>query len=114
MMVLLVFRSHQLHELLKRYPGKSYYNVLQPELNGYWKFFGRVDLGTTWFFHAPVPPGTTRDNFDFASYLHEAVGATFDVEFEHIGFWDLRFAIADSYRAGRIFIAGDAAHSHPP
>ncbi len=114
MMVLLVFRSHQLHELLKRYPGKSYYNVLQPELNGYWKFFGRVDLGTTWFFHAPVPPGTTRDNFDFASYLHEAVGAKFDVEFEHIGFWDLRFAIADSYRAGRIFIAGDAAHSHPP
>ena len=114
MMVLLVFRSHQLHELLKCYPGKSYYNVLQPELNGYWKFFGRVDLGTTWFFHAPVPPGTTRDNFDFTSYLHEAVGAKFDVEFEHIGFWDLRFAIADSYRAGRIFVAGDAAHSHPP
>ena len=40
--------------------------------------------------------------------------AEFDVEFEHIGFWDLRFAIADRYRAGRIFIAGDAAHSHPP
>ncbi len=114
MMVLLVFRSHQLHELLKRYPGKSYYNVLQTELDGYWKFFGRVDLGETWFFHAPVPPGTTRDNFDFRSYLHQAVGADFDVEFEHIGFWDLRFAIADSYRAGRVFIAGDAAHSHPP
>ena len=114
MMVLLVFRSHELHELLKCYPGKSYYNVLQPELDGYWKFFGRVDLGTTWFFHAPVPPGTTRDNFDFQTYLHEAVGATFDVAFEHIGFWDLRFAIADRYRAGRIFVAGDAAHSHPP
>jgi hypothetical protein len=26
----------------------------------------------------------------------------------------LRFALADQYRAGRIFIAGDAAHSHPP
>ncbi|MEY4345343.1 MAG: hypothetical protein RL032_1175 [Pseudomonadota bacterium] len=114
MMVLLVFRSKQLHELLQCYPGKSYYNVLQPELNGYWKFFGRVDLGNTWFFHAPVPPGTTRDNFDFQKYLHESVGAEFDVEFEHIGFWDLRFAIADSYRKGRIFIAGDAAHSHPP
>ena len=114
MMVLLVFRSTQLHELLDRYPGKSYYNVLQPQLEGYWKFFGRVDLGQTWFFHAPVPPGTTADNFDFRAYLHEAVGATFEVEFEYIGFWDLRFAIADAYRAGRIFIAGDAAHSHPP
>jgi len=114
MMVLLVFRSKGLHELLKRYPGKSYYNVLQPALQGYWKFFGRVDLGNTWFFHAPVPPGTTADNFDFRAYLHEAVGAAFEVEFEHIGFWDLRFAIADAYRAGRVFIAGDAAHSHPP
>ena len=114
MMVLLVFRSHELHRLLERYPGKSYYNVLQPELQGYWKFFGRVDLGSTWFFHAPVPPGTTKDNFDFHSYLQEAVGAPFDIEFEHIGFWDLRFMIADAYREGRVFVAGDAAHSHPP
>ena len=100
--------------MLKRYPGKSYYNVLHPALKGYWKFFGRVDLGNTWFFHAPVPPGTTADNFDFRAYLHEAVGAEFDVEFEHIGYWDLRFALADAYRVGRMFIAGDAAHSHPP
>ena len=114
MMVLLVFRSHELHRLLARYPGKSYYNVLQPELQGYWKFFGRVDLGATWFFHAPVPPGTTKDNFDFRTYLQEAVGAPFDIEFEHIGFWDLRFMIADSYRKGRVFVAGDAAHSHHP
>ena len=114
LMVLLVFRSLELHRLLERYPGKSYYNVLHPDLKGYWKFFGRVDLGSTWFFHAPVPPGTTADNFDFRAYLHESVGAAFDVEFQHIGFWDLRFMLADSYRKGRVFIAGDAAHSHPP
>jgi len=114
LMVLLVFRSTGLHKLLERFPGKSFYNVLHPELDGYWKFFGRVDLGSTWFFHAPVPVGTNSDNFDFRRFLHEAAGAEFDVEFEHVGFWDLRFAIADSYRAERIFIAGDAAHSHPP
>lgn len=113
-MVLLVFRSEELHRLLQRYPGKSFYNVLDPELEGYWKFFGRVDLGTTWFFHAPVPADTTRENFDFRRYLHTAVGAAFDVELEHVGFWDLRIATARTYRNGRIFIAGDAAHSHPP
>ena len=42
------------------------------------------------------------------------MGAEFEIEFQHIGFWDLRFALADNYRAGRVFIAGDAAHSHPP
>ncbi|GJD52571.1 4-methyl-5-nitrocatechol 5-monooxygenase [Methylobacterium crusticola] len=113
-MVLLVFRSEGLHALLERFPGKSFYNVLHPDLEGYWQFFGRVDLGTTWFFHAPVPPGTTRDNFDFPGLLHAAVGAPFDVALEHVGFWDLRFATADSYRHGRLFVAGDAAHSHPP
>jgi 2-polyprenyl-6-methoxyphenol hydroxylase-like FAD-dependent oxidoreductase len=114
LMVLLVFRSRELHRLLERFPGKSFYCVLHPDLKGYWQFFGRVDLGTTWFFHAPVPLGTTKDNFDFKHHLHVAAGAEFDVEFEHIGFWDLRVALADRYRNGRIFIAGDAAHSHPP
>jgi 4-hydroxyisophthalate hydroxylase len=114
LMVLLVFRSTGLHELLKRYPGKSFYCVLKPELKGYWQFFGRVDLGTTWFFHAPVPLGTTKDNFDFASLVKGAVGEDFDIAFQHIGFWDLRFAVADTYGRGRVFIAGDAAHSHPP
>jgi 2-polyprenyl-6-methoxyphenol hydroxylase-like FAD-dependent oxidoreductase len=47
-------------------------------------------------------------------YLYSAVGEEFDVEFEHTDFWDLRVAIADQYRIGRVFIAGDAAHSHPP
>jgi 2-polyprenyl-6-methoxyphenol hydroxylase-like FAD-dependent oxidoreductase len=114
LMVLLVFRSEKLHELLKRYPGKSFYNVLHPRLKGYWQFFGRVDLGQTFFFHAPVPPGTTAENGDFPALLREAAGAEFDVEILHVGFWDLRFAVADHYRVGRIFVAGDAAHSHPP
>lgn len=115
LMVLLVFRSAGLDRLLKeRFPGKSFCCVLHPELQGYWRFFGRVDLDGHFFFHAPVPPGTTRDNHDFAALLHAAAGAEFDVELQHVGFWDLRFAIADRYRAGRVFVAGDAAHSHPP
>lgn len=114
LMVLLLFRSPQLHEHLTRFPGKTYYIVLHPDLDGYWQFLGRVDLGQTFFFHAPVPPGTTEANYDFRALLQRAVGAPFDVEFDYVGFWDLRVATADRYRNGRVFIAGDAAHSHPP
>ena len=114
LMVLLVFRSRELHAALERFPGKSFYCVLHPDLKGYWRFFGRVDVGQSWFFHAPVPVGTTKDNFDFQALLHQAAGLKFACEIDHVGFWDLRVAIAKTYRQGRVFIAGDAAHSHPP
>jgi hypothetical protein len=37
-----------------------------------------------------------------------------EVEFDHVGFWDLRVMVASRYSRGRVFIAGDAAHQHPP
>jgi 2-polyprenyl-6-methoxyphenol hydroxylase-like FAD-dependent oxidoreductase len=113
-MALLVFRSRDLHEKLKRFPERSTYRVMHPELNGYWQFFGRIDVGEGWFFHAPVPAGVTRENFDFQGLLEKATGFPFKLEFDHVGFWDLRVAVAEVYQVGRIFIAGDAAHSHPP
>jgi 2-polyprenyl-6-methoxyphenol hydroxylase-like FAD-dependent oxidoreductase len=114
LMALVVFRSRELHERLKRFPERSTYRVMHPDLHGYWKFFGRVDVGECFFFHAPVPPEARRDDFDFSVPLFDAAGFEFVFEVEHAGFWDLRNAVAASYRNGRIFIAGDAAHSHPP
>lgn len=113
-MVLLVFRASELHELIEeRYPGKSFFKVLHPDYDGYWRFFGRVDP-ESWFFHCPVPAETTRENTDFRELLQEAAGARFTAEIKHVGFWDLRFAVAKTYRRGRLLIAGDAAHNHPP
>ena len=114
LMVLAVFRSRELHEGLKRFPGRSTYNVLHPDLKGYWQFFGRIDVGEGWFFHAPVPAGTTTDNYDFEGLIQRVAGFPFACEFDHVGFWDLRVAVAEQYQVGRAFIAGDAAHSHPP
>lgn len=114
LMVLLVFTSRQLHAEVARYPGKSFYCVLTPELQGYWNFFGRVDFEGQWFFHAPLPCGANPKEHDFEAMLREAIGAPVDLAIHHKGFWDLRFAIANRYRSGRVFIAGDAAHSHPP
>ncbi|MGB1161881.1 MAG: FAD-dependent monooxygenase [Alphaproteobacteria bacterium] len=113
-MALLVFRSMELDRLLQCYPGKSIYNVVNPAMEGYWQFLGRVDLEGGWFYHAPVPANATVDDYDFRTHLHEMVGQPFDLEFEHIGFWDLRISHAKTYQSHRVFIAGDAGHSHPP
>ena len=113
-MALVVFRSAELHAALERFPERSTYRVMHPDLHGYWMFFGRVDVGEEFFFHAPVPEGATVDGYDFAALLHRAAGFPFACEIEHVGLWDLRVQIATEYRSGRVFIAGDAAHTHPP
>jgi 2-polyprenyl-6-methoxyphenol hydroxylase-like FAD-dependent oxidoreductase len=113
-MVLAVLRSTELHEFLKRFPPATTYRVMKPELKGYWQFFGRIDVGEGFFFHAPVPRDATPDNFDFLGLLHDAAGFAFHAEFDHIGFWDLRIMLASEYRQHRVFIAGDACHQHPP
>lgn len=113
-MVLTVFRSKAFHEGLSKFPVRSTYRVMNPEYNGYWQFFGRVIVGESFFFHSPIPAGAKRENFDFHGLIQKVAGFQFPADFDHVGFWDLRVAVADTYQVGRAFIAGDAAHSHPP
>ena len=113
-MVLAVIRSRELHKGLEVLPERTTYRVLHPDLKGVWQFFGRIDVGEGWFFHGPVPDDASPDNYDYLALLQRAAGFSFSCDFDHIGFWDLRVAVANTYRRGRAFIAGDAAHSHPP
>ena len=112
-MILAVFRSEELDGLMSRFPGKSYFNALHPDFDGYWQFLGRVDM-KTWFFHAPVPVETTLETVNLGARLAKAIGKEITFEQHYLGFWDLRIEMADTYRCGNVFIAGDAAHSHPP
>jgi 2-polyprenyl-6-methoxyphenol hydroxylase-like FAD-dependent oxidoreductase len=114
LMMLLVFRSKDFEEVMKQHPDAAFLNVMNPELDGYWQFFGRVDASETWFFHCPVDPASTADTIALRPILERAVGRPIDFDVQYLGFWELRFTLADSYRAGRFFIAGDAAHGHPP
>lgn len=113
-MVLAVFRSGDLDAHLERFPPRTTYRVLHPELEGRWWFFGRVDADGTWFFHAPVPADATAVNLDVQALIERAAGFPAACTVEHVGFWDLRVDVADTYGRGRAFIAGDSAHSHPP
>jgi 2-polyprenyl-6-methoxyphenol hydroxylase-like FAD-dependent oxidoreductase len=114
-MVLAVFSSPELYEKLERFGPRSTYRAVNPAKNGAWQFFGVVEVGKTWFYHGPVKPDTTPRDTDYIKVeMEEATGFPFEAEIEHVGFWNLKIEVADSYGRDRVWIAGDAAHLHPP
>jgi len=114
-MVLAVFSSPELYEKLAHLGPRSTYRAFNPKKNGAWQFFGVVEVGDTWFYHGPVKQEATPEDVEYIqSQLEEATGFPFAAKFEHIGFWNLRIEVADSYGRDRVWIAGDAAHAHPP
>lgn len=113
-MMLVVFRSPELQERLEELPAATTYRVLRRNLSGWWQFFGRVDLGARFFFHAPMPADTDPQTVDVLAVMQEAAGFTLSAQIDQVRFWEGRIMLATAYRRDRIFIAGDAAHQHPP
>ncbi len=113
-MMLVVFRSPELNRRLSALPAATTYRVLRAELAGWWQFFGRIDAEGAFFFHCPVPDDAAADEQLALRMLERAAGISLHAEVDHIRFWDGRIMQATAYRHGRAFIAGDAAHQHPP
>ncbi|MCX4097269.1 FAD-dependent monooxygenase [Nocardia sp. alder85J] len=62
-----------------------------------------------------VPGDHDRDEATWRTLIDKAIGRTdLDIELLTTGRWELAARIADRFRDGRIFLAGDAAHQLPP
>ncbi|UOX88337.1 rifampin monooxygenase [Amycolatopsis sp. FBCC-B4732] len=86
------------------------------------KFFGLGPLGKTGRYRVLVPAEQVREDRsvpptleEFKERLRVYAGTDFGV---HSPLWLSRFGdatrLAERYRDGRVFLAGDAAHIHPP
>jgi putative polyketide hydroxylase len=64
-----------------------------------------------WTFHLEADGPPVRP---FDESIRLAIGADVDVEVLSSGEWDTGVAVADAYRVGNVFLAGDAAHRHAP
>jgi 2-polyprenyl-6-methoxyphenol hydroxylase-like FAD-dependent oxidoreductase len=105
----ITFRSRQLAALIPHAPSIHYW-VLDARHPG---VVGPLDGQGTWW---AISSGTESvDGPEHAAALIRGmVGADIDVEVIATDPWQARMLLADRYRDGRIFLAGDAAHQNPP
>jgi 2-polyprenyl-6-methoxyphenol hydroxylase-like FAD-dependent oxidoreductase len=76
---------------------------------------GPMDAGDTWFFMPTrLPEGMKLSGTDAAAAIRRTTGIDLPFEVLHSDEWMASQLIADKYRDGRIFLAGDACHLHPP
>lgn len=99
------FRSEELVPLLKN-PGWMYW-WYGPELRG---SFLQLDGESLFLCHARVPEGMEPEDLDPDRVLEAAIGRPIAHEKLQVIRWTPRRLVADSFRQGRIALAGDAAH----
>jgi 2,4-dichlorophenol 6-monooxygenase len=74
----------------------------------------------TWVINvvAPIAPGAPEVDWDSPTalaHLRDILKLPeLDAEIISIGGWAVESVLAERYRVGRVFLAGDAAHRHPP
>jgi 2-polyprenyl-6-methoxyphenol hydroxylase-like FAD-dependent oxidoreductase len=105
----IVFRAPALADRVPHGPAVHYWVLsgVQPGL------VGRFDLVDTWWCSANgVDPEAQPVNPQ--AIVRNLVGTEVEVEVLSTDAWQARLALADRWRNGRLFIAGDAAHQNPP
>lgn len=88
----------------------------------YWQFgkdgvstVGPMDRNDTWFFMpGGATPGEQLSKERAAELIVERTGIDLPFEILSADAWTASELLADKYRDGRIFLAGDACHLHPP
>ncbi|GAA4558835.1 FAD-dependent monooxygenase [Pseudonocardia xishanensis] len=98
--------------------------LLNPDGAGSWGSGAMVPMGPTWgkhseewnFIFAFGPDDPER--FDEAAIVPRLKSLMklpdLEIEVLRISHWVLEGVLAERYRVGRVFLAGDAAHRHPP
>lgn len=106
-----VFRAPTLWSEHDKAPAVHYWTVT-PAAPG---ILGPLDPAELWWFHLNEAPGDGRlSNAEVRQSFFAAVGGEFPCEVVANSPWVAQSRVASTYRAGRAFLLGDAAHLHPP
>jgi 2-polyprenyl-6-methoxyphenol hydroxylase-like FAD-dependent oxidoreductase len=88
------------------------YALLGPE--GLWGTFVAVDGRRTWRLTLYGANDIDVDALDVHAAIRRLIGRSFDYKINSMGKWVRKMVVADHFSDGRVFLAGDACHTHPP
>lgn len=98
--------------------------LVNPSSSGQRNSGAVMQLGPTWgrrseqwvlHFAQEIGDETVFDHDNVVPHIHKLLGIPpIDIEVHKTSHWILDRIVADRYRTGRVFLAGDAAHRQPP
>src|SRR6185437_12616859 len=100
---------------LARYHDKRQafrYVFVGPE--GTWSFLTAVDGKDLWRLQLVGLDAAKLEETDISALFHRCMGRAVPHTIEDKSLWVRKRTVADRFMDGRVFIAGDAAHAHPP
>ncbi len=106
-----VFRAPTLWSQHDKWPAVHYW-TLTPAAPG---ILGPLDPTELWWYHLnEASDGGRLSDAEVSRSFFAAIGGEFPCQVMANSPWVAQRRIASSYRAGRAFLLGDAAHLHPP
>ena len=88
------------------------YVFVGPE--GTWSFLTTIDGRDYWRLQLVGLDPDRLDGMDIAALMRRAVGCDVPFEVADKNLWVRKRTVADRFMDERVFLAGDAAHAHPP
>jgi len=106
-----IFKAPGLADAHRHGPGIMYWQI-NPDAPS---IIGPMDVGDLWFF-GPIglAPETTLSDGEMVDLIKRSTGIDLPYEILSSDVWIASCLLAERYRDGRVFLAGDACHLHPP
>lgn len=108
--VSIYFRAPNLVSCHKFGPAAIYF----PLHKDYMGFFLNWGTGKRWTYHVNLKPDQNWEDVDPIKAITGVLGCETDIEILSVQPWTAHALVADQYRHGRVFLAGDAAHLFTP